>query len=196
MKFILPLKAVINAQSCVSKGDIRYYLDGFHVTKSAVESTNGHYMYQAKMKNFEYPDYLPDWKSSFDLPESMIINMKQSIKKPIKMTGCEFVIFEVNESEVIAKTINQHGGTIGVYLGEVVEGKFPDTSKVIPSGEPEPYSQIGFNSSYLKKVDQVSDGKFSSVKLKTYGENKAAVFEIMSHSDHYDAIFVLMPIRL
>jgi DNA polymerase III sliding clamp (beta) subunit (PCNA family) len=196
MKFILPLQAVINAQHCVATNDIRHYLEGFHVTKTAIESTNGHYLYQAKLKGIKYPDYLPDWRDSFELPDSMIINMKQTIKAPIKKSGCQFVTFEVEDSKVIATTIDMFGKPIGAYLGEVVDGRFPDTERVIPKGDPEPCAQIGFNSAYLKKVDQVSEGKFSSVKLKTYGEHKAAIFEIMSINDHYSSIFVLMPIRL
>ncbi|AUR98053.1 hypothetical protein NVP1246O_46 [Vibrio phage 1.246.O._10N.261.54.E10] len=196
MKFILPLQAVINAQHCVATREIRYYLEGFHVTKTAVESTNGHYLYQAKLKDIEYPDYLPDWRNNFELPDSMIIKMKQIIKKPIKKTGCQFVTFEIEESKVIATTIDQLGRPIGVFLGEVVDGRFPDAERVIPKGEQESHVQIGFNSAYLKKVHQVSDGQFASVKLKTYGENSAAVFEIMSLNEHYSAVFVLMPIRL
>lgn len=196
MKFILPLQAVINAQHCVATSDIRYYLEGFHVTKTAIESTNGHYLYQAKLKEIEYPDYLPDWRDSFELPDSMIIKMKQAIKAPIKRAGCQFVTFEVEGLKVIATTIDMFGQPIGVYLGEVVDRRFPGTEKVIPKGNPEPYAQIGFNSAYLKKVDQVSEGKFSSVKLKTYGENKAAVFEILSLNEYYTSLFVLMPIRL
>lgn len=196
MKFILPLQAVINAQHCTATNDIRYYLEGFHVTKSAIQATNGHYLYQAKFKEIEYPDYLPEWRCDFELPDSMIIKMKQTIKSPVKKLGCQFVTFEIEESKVIATTIDGFGRPVGVFLGEVVDGRFPDAERVIPSGEQEPYSQIGFNSAYLKKVYQVSEGKLSSVKLKTYGENKAAVFEILSLSEHYEAVFVLMPIRL
>ena len=196
MKFILPIQAVINAQHCVASCDVRYYLEGFHVTKQSVQATNGHYLYQAKLKEIEYPDYLPEWRCDFELPESMIIKMKQIIKKPIKKSGCEFVVFEVEESKVIATTIDMFGKSIGVFLGEVVDGRFPDAERVRPKGKQKPCSQIGFNSAYLKKVDQVSDGAYSSVKLKTYGEHKPAVFEILPLNEHYNAVFVLMPIRL
>lgn len=197
MKFILPIKAVVNAQKCIANRDVRYYLNGFHVTKNTVEATNGHYLYQAKIKSFEYPDYLPDWKSSFELPESMIIKMKQPIKHPVKKLGCEFVIFEVAESKVIVTTIDQYGNDIGVYLGEVVDGRFPDIERVIPKGDPECHSYVGFNAEYLKKIYEVSSGRFKSVKMKSFGENKAAIFEIIdSVNMHFDAIFVLMPIRL
>ena len=196
MKFILPMQAVINAQHCTATNDIRYYLEGFHVTKQAVQATNGHYLYQAKLKEIEYPDYLPDWRNDFELPDAMIIRMKQPIKKPIKKSGCQFVTFEVEESKVIATTIDQFGKSIGVFLGEVIDGRFPDAERVIPKGEQESHVQIGFNSAYLKKVHQVSDGQFASVKLKTYGENSAAVFEIIGFNEHYEGLFVLMPILL
>lgn len=196
MKFILPINAVINAQKCVATQDPRFYLEGFHITKKAIEATNGHCLYQAIFKDFEYPDFLPDWRSSFELPDSMIVRMKQHIKKPAKKNGCDFVIFEVEESKVIATTINQFGEPVGVYLGEVVDGRFPDCERVIPTGDPECHKQIGFNSAYLKRLDQVSDSKYSSVKLKSYGETKAAVFEIIGLDQYYSAIFVIMPIRL
>lgn len=197
MRFILPLTAVLNASKCVSKGDPRYYLEGFHVTKKAVEATNGHYLYRAAFKDFSYPDYLPEWRLDFDLPDSMIIKMKQQIKKPAVKSGCEFVVFEIDGSEVIATTIDQFGGKIGCFLGAVVDAGFPDADKVIPSGEVKQNEPVGFNSSYLKKLNEVSEGRTGSVKMTTYGKDKPALFEITGgFNQYYDAVFVLMPIRI
>lgn len=198
MKFILPINAVTNAQKCVAKYEVRYYLEGFHVTKKAVEATNGHYAYRAKLKEFALPEYLANHAEGCELPESMIIKMKQPIKKPAKSSGCEFVFFDVQDSKVIATTIDQFGGEAGCFLGSVIDGKFPDVEGlVIQTGEPENHSQVGYNADYLKKLSEVCDTEFKSVKLQSYGEDKASVFEIINPINmFYDAIFVLMPIRL
>lgn len=196
MKFILPTQAVLNAMKCTATADVRYYLDGIHVTKDSVEATNGHFLYQAKLKDCKIPEAIEELGYDFEMPDSMIIRMKQKIAKPVKRSGCQFILFEVNGGEVIATPLSQHGQKMACYLGEIVDGKFPDCDRVIPSGEKEDFECVGFNSAYLKKIDEISDGKYGSVKLKLFGENKAAIFEIMSHSEHYEAIFVLMPIRL
>lgn len=196
MKFILPIKAVINAQKCIANRDVRFYLEGFHVTKQTVEATNGHYLYQATMKQFEYPSYICEMDIDNQLPESMIIKMKQPIKQPAKRLGCEFVIFDVEDSKVIATTVDQYGLDVGVFLGEVVEGRFPDCEKVIPKGEVECHSQVGFNANYLKKLSEIT-GYTGHVKMQSYGEQKAAVFTVLDHVNmHFDAVFVVMPIRL
>lgn len=196
MKFILPTQAVLNAMKCTATADVRYYLEGIHITKDSVEATNGHYLYQVKLKEFEVPDAIKELGYEFEMPESMIVRMKQKIAKPAKRSGCQFILFDVNGDEVVVTPLNQFGQKMACYLGEAVEGRFPDCNRVIPTGEKEDFECVGFNSAYLKKLDEVSDGKYGSVKLKLFGENKAAIFEIMSHSEHYNALFVLMPIRL
>jgi len=197
MKFALPIKAVTNAQKCQAKDDARYYLNGFHVTSNTVEASNGHFLYQAKIKQFEYPSYICDMNINNQPPETMIIKMKQQIRQPLKKLGCEFVVFEVVDSKVIATTIDHYGSDIAVYLGEVVDGEFPDVKKrAIPYGEPEQHKQVSFNADYLKMLSSVT-GYTGHVKLQSYGEHKASVFTIIDHVNmHFDAIFVLMPIRL
>lgn len=197
MKFALPINAVINAQKCTAKKDTRYYLEGFHVSKEAISATNGHYLYSAKFKSFEYPESITENHKLDELPDSMIIKMKQPIKKPAAKRGCEFVVFEVTDSKVVATTIDQFGSEIGCFLGLVVDGRFPDVSKVIPSEkEKEDFDLIGFNADYLKKLQEVCEGSFKSVMMKCHRQNKAAVFEISTLSTHYEPIFVLMPIRI
>lgn len=196
MKFILPTQAVLNAMKCTATNDPRYYLEGIHVTKSSVEATNGHYLYQAKLKELKIPDAIKDLGYDFEMPDSIIIRMKQKIAKPVKKSGCEFMLFEINGCDVVVTPLNQFGQKMACYLGEIIEGRFPDCDRVIPTGEKEDFECVGFNSAYLKKLDEVSDGRYGSVKLKLFGENKVAIFEIMSHSEHYEALFVLMPIRL
>ena len=197
MKFALPIGSVINAQKCTAKNDIRFYLNGFHVTKDGISATNGHYIYHAKLKDFEYPERITENHDIGEMPVSIIIKMKQPIKKPTAKSGCDFVIFDVTDTKVIATTVNQFGGEIGCFLGETIDGRFPDINKVIPSGdEKEDFASISFNADYLKKLSDVSDGRFKAVTMKCYGQKKAVLFEISSSSAHYEPIFVLMPIRI
>lgn len=196
MQLILPANAVLNAQKCVAINDVRYYLGGIHVTKVAIEATNGHYMYQAKLKDFKYPDEILESYSPDELPESLIIKMVQPIKKPAVKAGCEFIVFDIDGEKVIATTIDHLGSPLGVYLGEVVDYRFPDTERLIPSGKSEPHDFVGFNSLYLKKVHDIADGRFKSVKMTAYGEDKPVKFEVISNSQYYDSMLVVMPIRL
>lgn len=196
MKFALPIKAVINAQKCQSKNDVRFYLCGFYVTKEAVESMNGHYLYQAKLKECELPDYLTHHVGENDLPESLIINMVQQIKDPIKKHGCEYVLFEVVGSDVIATPINQFGGKIAVYLGQIVDGKFPETKKIIPENVDTDFGEVGVNADYLKKLYEVCDGDFKTVHMKCHGQNKPILFEIKTLSHLYESKFVVMPLKI
>jgi DNA polymerase III subunit beta len=196
MKFILPIDAFLNASKCVEINDPRYYLEGVHVTKNTIEATNGHYLYQAKIKEFEYPDCIKEMSLDSINPESMIIKMIQPVKKPAKTQGCEFIIFDVNENKVIATTVNQFGRELAVYLGEVIEGIFPDARRVIPSGGGESTPLIGLNAGYLKKLSEVCGGRFKSVKMNTFGDNKPVMFEVIDYDKHYSATFTLMPIRL
>lgn len=197
MRFILPINAAINAQKCQASFDVRYYLNGFHVTKTTVEAISGHYAYQAKLKEFSIPDNVAIHCANNELPDSMIIQMNQTIKKPAKRVGCEFVVFDVNESEVIATTIDQFGGKVGCFLGKVIDVRFPDFSKIITDGEINAGEPVGFNASYLKKLSEVADGHIAAVKMQAYGPEKATVFDIINRTNMlYDAKFVLMPLRL
>lgn len=196
MKFALPVKAVINAQKCQAKYDVRYYLEGFHVTKGSVVATNGHYLYQANLKNCELPDYMQALVGDNELPESVIINMVQQIKPPIKRAGCEYVLFEIAENDVIATTIDHLGGKIAVYLGKVVDGKFPDVNKIIPSEVESNFAEIGINADYLKKLHEICDGNFKAVHMKCHGQDKPIVFDIKVLNCHYESKFVLMPLKI
>ena len=196
MKFALPIKAVINAQKCQAKNDVRYYLSGFHVTKSCIEATNGHYLYQAKLKECELPEHLAQHVGSNDLPKSLIINVVQQIKEPTKKHGCEYVMFEIEGNDAIATTINQFGGKIAVYLGQVIDGRFPGTEKIIPKDEDSDFSEIVINADYLKKLHEICDGNFKSVHMKCFGQNKPILFEVKSINTLYESKFIVMPLKI
>ncbi|HGJ5877797.1 MAG TPA: hypothetical protein ACHBZ9_01590, partial [Arsenophonus nasoniae] len=82
---------------------------------------------------------------------------------------------------------------VGVAICEVIDGKYPDISRIIPK-ENKPVSEIGFNASYLadiEKAAKIYNPKYKSIKIKLNGKDNAAIAEL-----NKNASVIVMPTRI
>jgi len=195
MKFILPLRVFLNAIQCQADRDVRNYLNGVHISANRVQATNGHYAYNAFVKDYTLPEWV-DFDNKY--PVSLIIAMKQKIRKPTKTKGECFAVIESNNNDVIVTVINWIGEKIGCYLGEIIEGRFPNFHRIYSELKTEKENiSVGFNAEYLAIMKGLSTSKLGSVKMTTHGENKATVFEFLDGcNEYFSQEFILMPMRL
>jgi hypothetical protein len=151
------LKAAIKCGA--DKGDVRYYLHGFNITKDLIEATNGHVLFQAKH------------------------GIKRAKKGIYKITGaipakCETVEFVTKKGLEHVICYNIHESIICKLMLERISGKFPDTEKVrsrIYEDSVMDDNTPLLNAEYVKLAGSLFKRKFLGVQFEFRGESKAVV---------------------
>lgn len=170
------LRAAIKFQA---KADSRFYLCGFRINEEYIEATNGHVA--VRMDNCE--GFTGDY----------ILNLIGAI--PAKAVKTEFLI-----SDCVAKHFDINDKLVGAQAFDVIEGKFPDLSGVIPvescKGE-FPAIQIKYMSIF-EKAFKKGGLNYCAVKPVSYDSFKAAVFKLCFESDNEEfgsPVIIIMPTR-
>ena len=199
MKFIVPVKYIQAAMVCVADKDVRYYLNGVHFDKNRIESTDGHTMYIAYMK-----DSTPEWFTGGSEPKKVIVKIDGKIPKFTGKCQVCFAIFEIDGDQVTIRYTDFLGSQVAIGMGVVVSGRFPLLPKVLRIAKTEakkiekPVGAIGMNVSYLARLDKMfNDNRFNAVSMLTGSENSAVIFtnRRIEHPDNIE-YFVQMPVRL
>lgn len=168
------------AQHCQAKGDIRYYLNGIHIYKDIVESTNGHVAVQMTM----------DKKIRGDL----IINIKGVV--PAKAQWTKFIF---DKDETIAKHYDSFEALISVSCVDVIDGNFPDINRVIPK-EFGPIEFIGLNTEYVGLFGKMFGKNYmSAAKFQFCDKNSAVLITAASaivRKEFGNPKFIVIPARL
>ena len=181
MKIKLPKSVLLALIEFQAKNDIRYYLNGICLYPAGdAAATDGHRMI--------YITGLEAWKGK----ENIIISFEQKIPAG----RWDYVI--IDTTTLSARFCYESEICMALCLVSVVDGRFPDVQRVLPNGEPEPTEVIGFNAAYINAVAKTAklfNPRFESVKFELYGNTKACVATVSSHSG-ITAKMVVMPMRL
>ena len=167
------------AKVCQAKNDVRYYLNGIHIYKNKIEATNGHIAVQMTMVN--------------RIKRNLILNIQGPIPK--KAQDSVFVFGKDN----FVKHYDSFGSLIKISVVDVIDGKYPDLNKTMPSNF-KSVTTIGVNTGYLGLFSEMFDQRFGEVaRLAFAGENGVMLLTSNSQyiNDEYgDPKFLVMPTRL
>ena len=145
---------VFEAASLFASGnDIRYYLNGVHLNKNRVESTNGHMGYMAKMDiNRDIPSNI---KGSLIYPNVMI-KTKNKIPQKTKKNKIMYVSITLGDDPRI-DYIDQFGDKVASDLIEIIDGRFPNLAKIFSDSiKKEPKGEcFGINANYAAVFSKV-----------------------------------------
>ncbi len=177
MILTLSKRAMLSAMIFQAKNDVRYYLNGIcFAPDKKLYSSDG------------YRCFIGEHETD-GLKENIIIAIK----------GPRFIKFDKaeidTESEIITYQ-DEAGARVGFGLCSVIDGRYPDIEKIIPK-ENKPVSEIGFNASYLADIEKAArlyNPHFEAIRIKTNGNDGAAICEFSSAYE-YGAVIV-MPMRI
>lgn len=183
MKIKLPKCALLALIAFQAKKDIRYYLNGICLYPNGeAAATDGHRMI--------YITGLEPWGSNGD--ENVIISFDQ------KVPGGKWEYVIIDTEVCMAEYITSESHVAAFSMVSVADGRFPDVQRVIPKGEPEPASSIGFNAKYINaaaKTARLFSPRFESIRFDLYGNTNAAVATVKS-LDGITAKIIVMPMRI
>lgn len=173
------------ALNFAAKRDVRYYLAGVQIRKSkngqtVIDATNGHYLYSAVSG---------DGESSGDpiiLSREFIESVPQSVFVCICDDGSAYTEIDVSAKRTLSQFIPQ-----SYKSGVLIDGKYPDVSRVIPKFED---LSVGMNieqisSEYLIKGLKIFDkrGKgFSGVRCLSDKDR------VLITNHNFSKIFIIM----
>ena len=157
------------------KSDVRYYLNGIYVAGTQIEVTNGHYLLKAY---FEDDDTEPE--------EDKIFCLTGNIPATARDTEICF-----DKKQAIHK--DKEGRVVGLSFVEIIDGKWPDTKKVIEGFAKCKIDEIGYNPEYAGLPHKIFGA--TGAKFTFGGENAIARIQFKTR-DHEDVDFYIMPMRL
>tara|TARA_R100001244_G_scaffold10085_2_gene12191 strand:- start:2496 stop:3056 length:561 start_codon:yes stop_codon:yes gene_type:complete len=167
-------KLIRAAMACQAKNDVRYYLTGILIAKNGdIVGTDGHALFRGTQL----------WKETDSvISDDLIIRINGTI--PI---GADTVTFNLAAD---IPTVTTNNGKI--FICEVLDGTYPDYTRVIPSKDSDQYSTVlNFNASLLAKAEKVF-GKDSKIALHHRGPNNSILIEC---AELPDACLVVMPMK-
>jgi len=176
--FSIDARQIRSAMIMQAKNDIRYYLNGILIGDGKVVATDGH-----RIIVVDSP------KSNF---KPTIFSIKGKIPK--KAIDCEFVFIGEDYGVVMSK--DGKGSDIdAVVKFSVVEGRFPDYKRVIPKGDGDKISKVGFNIDYLSDVSKAAKELGSTYSGGEFEFHEASVL-IRVKTPENKAKCVIMKMRL
>jgi DNA polymerase III sliding clamp (beta) subunit (PCNA family) len=167
-------KLVRAAMACQAKNDVRYYLTGILIAKNGdIVGTDGHALFRGTHV----------WTDKWGVKDDgLIIRINGTI--PV---GADTVTFNLAGD---APTVTTDNGKI--FTCEVIDGRYPDYTRVIPSKDSDQYSTVlNFNASLLAKAEKVF-GKDSKIALHHRGPNNSILIECAALPD---SCLVIMPMK-
>lgn len=193
--FVETLKVALNF---ASKQDIRYYLNGvcihFKQEEVAIIATDGHRLFYNTHKAF-IPENLKD--TQYILSRDSLAQLKAMPKlNKNQITADMQCSFEIPEPG--GRFINLHDVTGTVYQFEVIDGKFPDYTKVMWSSAPKPTPEIGVNLLYLADLAKLKPllPKYlgGTIEFKSAKDSMRIVTK--NTLSDTDIILYIMPMRI
>lgn len=177
MLLTLTKPALLSALLFQAKNDPRYYLMGFcFAPGKELYSTDGHRLFIGEHQ-------------TDGLEQNIIVRLKGP-----RFTRFDKATFDT-ESGVVTY-LDEFGVRQNLGLCEVVDGKYPDVKRVIPTDN-KSVSEIGFNAKYLADVERVArlyNPKFESIRIKPNGSSTGSLIEIRNPWE--TAKIIVMPMRL
>ena len=167
------------AALCQGKNDIRYYLNGIHIYKNIIEATNGHIAVQMTM--------------SKRIKRDLILNINGIIPK--KAQDSVFVFGKDN----FVKNYDMYGNLLSILTVDVIDGKFPDIKRVIPT-EFKTVSYIGVNTSYLSLFGKMFNCRFGGAAKIQFSGLKGSMLVTspngLINEEYGNPKFIVMPVNV
>ncbi|EJG2199321.1 hypothetical protein ACAY42_001158 [Citrobacter freundii] len=169
------------ALCCVAnQEDSRKILRGVHITPTHIQATNG--VAAVSMKHDSRPEMEGVFILHGDIPAS-----------------AEGTVFQQIGSQWIASHMDDYERPVGHNELELVEGKFPDLGKLLPTEE-EPCSEFPiFAAELLALPYRMFGNEFTSmpVNFKLFGPEKPCqvLFNVAVNSFYGDPVLVIMPMK-
>ena len=196
----LKFNALKAALLYVAKKDVRFYLEGVHVTKDTIEATNGHILFQ--YDNSEVVQDGCPLHLDVIIPELALQVFVAKVEAKLKAAKVDFRNVDV-ELEVVAGESKLHGGYKLTYFDieekfTAIDGKYPDTKRVVPRlGAEVDTTQIGLDMGYMstifKTTKLLTKVKTADPVMHFYGSNNGVRFTWQWDDK---ATVVLMPKRV
>ena len=196
----LKFNALKAALLYVAKKDIRFYLEGVHVTKDVIEATNGHILFQydnSKVVQDIYPLHL-----DVIIPELALQVFIAKVEAKLKAAKVDFRDVDV-EIVPVADESKLHGGYKLTYFDieekfTKIDGKYPDTKRVIPRLGAEVDTKeicldMGYMNTIFKTTKLLTKVKTADPVMHFYGTNSNVRFTWQCDDK---ATAVLMPKRV
>ena len=173
MQFTIDANLIRAAMACQAKKDVRYYLTGILIAKNGdVVGTDGKALFRGTHAWTDKDSVIGD---------DLIININGTI--PISADTVTFNISAV-------PTVTTDNGKI--FTCEVIDGSYPDYTRVIPGKDSDSYSTVlNFNASLLAKAEKVY-GKDAQIALHHRGPNNSILIECAALPD---TCLVVMPMK-
>lgn len=189
-------KAMEFVSKSMANGDVRYYLNGvlmrFSKGKILLCATDGHRLSKIEIKS-----------GHDDINGDFIVERK-SVNDFLLMFRCkaahnDVVMVQEKDGRLC---VSGNDRTLEMKL---IDGKFPEFEKVIPSGEPKGCPMLGINMNYVSSVAAsakiIGASWCPSAIMKTWNENSSLLFEIKIDENRLSeligpGIVVVMPTRM
>lgn len=168
------------ASKFMAKNDAREYLCGIRINNKFIEATNGHIAVRMD--------------SGIKTNKDIIVKLIGRI--PAKSIDTELVF---KNGKNTAYHYDGFKNLVGVQLFDVIDGKFPDLEKVIPSIlKKTEFPNI--NAIYLKVIHDAFAGNrddFFGAKAVGYEINKVAIFKLgeIKNTLFGNPLIIIMPMR-
>ncbi|AHN84867.1 hypothetical protein Phi2_0058 [Vibrio phage phi 2] len=193
MKICVPYKFWEAALVCAAVDDVRFFLNGIHLNKNRIESTNGHVAYIAEFGKHEidgnnsingqvgfckFEEYNGEW------PDVIVGHFGPKPSSSVAKKTIWLLIESDGDKDLLVKYVDSSCQVIHIQKAAVIDGAYPDFyDRVIPKGDPSKNKlDVAFNAEYLAmpaKILQREGVKFSGqCILTTYGDRLAATIEI------------------
>lgn len=175
---IIQSKLIRAALVCAAKNDVRYYLNGIHITPKYIEATNGHVALRME--------------HGIRTKKNIIVQFEGSV--PLKAETTELIF----SKEPIAIHRNGLERRISITGIKLVDGRFPDMERVIPDKVDFSISPV-IQAEYLSYPERMfgRERKFIPVQLRPSGEHGAVriQFDPVINTTYGNPEFAVMPCR-
>ncbi|WP_434939180.1 hypothetical protein ACRWQN_17700 [Shewanella sp. HL-SH8] len=186
----------------MAKGDIRYYLNGFHIKPHSEQgvvltATDGH-----RLVTIHDKDGFSDGEFIFPISKGLLSASKKKgrgifsskniiiIKGKALVNAIEYSEFPLDESIL-------DDGEFVSYIEFIkpIDGQFPVASRIFKGlGEPKPTKNIGLNTHYLTGLNKLTSmQKFGAVSVYLYSPDNAI---LAVAGLNREIVAMIMPARL
>lgn len=211
MKLCVPHKYWEAALMCADTDDVRYYLNGVHLSKNRIEATNGHVAYFAEFERYEVDGnqrlagqngWVSQEEYNGEWPDIIIGNFSTPPSKAVAKKTLYLLIDGDEHGVLTIKFVDNQFNVIYVQGASIIDARYPDFSRIMPKGEPSKEQfQIGFNPDYLAlpaKLLYRENGRFfGTCAMTAWDSNLAAVIELKRFSRECEKeVLLIMPTRL
>lgn len=195
-----------------AKQDVRFYLNGIYITHDHIVATDGHSMFLAPYESELRPEQamivaikgkIPPKAYNLELlydEESKIGVIRCIGPTPLKIRVVNPLLHAASQSwpdpEPMA-ILDKTGHPEKVFF-DLIEGRFPDWRRVVPTGDLIPTDRIGIDFAYADRVAKACKelgSKFAQCAINLRGPETSVEIDVKCR-DYPGAKAIIMPCRM